>query len=75
VLYHKNSLGKIEPIETSQKAQWLDPGTKVIQFTFDNSNQLSDDSLYLSYLRLTDYGQLKTVYQYNQPIKLTQLVE
>nr|WP_280524237.1 DUF4785 domain-containing protein [Legionella quateirensis] len=24
---------------------------------------------------MIDYGQLKTVYQYNQPIKLTQLVE
>ncbi|WP_280524238.1 DUF4785 domain-containing protein [Legionella quateirensis] len=30
-----------------------------MQFTFDNSNQLADDSLYLGYLRLIDYGQLK----------------
>lgn len=75
VLYRKNGKGEAIPIETSQRAQWLEPGKQVIQFTFDNSNQLSDDSLYLGYLRLIDYGQLKTVYQYNQPIKLTQLVE
>ncbi|MBL7479794.1 DUF4785 domain-containing protein [Legionella bononiensis] len=75
VLYRKNGKGEVTPIETSQRAQWLEPGKQVIQFTFDNSNQLSDDSLYLGYLRLIDYGQLKTVYQYNQPIKLTQLVE
>lgn len=75
VLYRKNSKGEALPIETSQRAQWLEPGKQVIQFTFDNSNQLSDDNLYLGYLRLIDYGQLKTVYQYNQPMKLTQLVE
>lgn len=75
VLYRKNNKGEAIPVETSQRAQWLEPGKQVIQFTFDNSNQLSDDNLYLGYLRLIDYGQLKTVYQYNQPIKLTQLVE
>ena len=32
------------PIETSQKAQWLEPGKQIIKFTFDNSNQLADDS-------------------------------
>ncbi|PYD07699.1 DUF4785 domain-containing protein, partial [Pseudomonas syringae pv. pisi] len=56
-------------------AQWLEPGKHVLQFTFDNHNQLSDDNLYLGYLRLIDYGQLKTVYQYNQPVKLSQLVD
>ncbi|KTD57908.1 DUF4785 domain-containing protein [Legionella shakespearei] len=75
VLYRRDGKGEAVPIETSQRAQWLEPGKQVIQFTFDNSNQLSDDSLYLGYLRLIDYGQLKTVYQYNQATKLTQLVE
>lgn len=75
VLFRRNGLGQVRPVETSQKAQWLEPGKQVIQFTFDNSSQLTDDSLSIGYLRLTDYGQLKTVYQYNQPIKLTQLVE
>lgn len=75
VLFRRNGSGEAKPIETSQKAQWLEPGKQVIQFTFDNSNQLAEDSLSIGYLRLTDYGQLKTVYQYNQPIKLTQLVD
>ncbi|MCL9682494.1 DUF4785 domain-containing protein [Legionella maioricensis] len=75
VLFYKDSNGEIKPIETSQKAQWFESGQQVIQFTFDNLSQLSDDSLYLGYLRLLDYGQLKTVYQYNQPIKVTQLLE
>lgn len=75
VLFHKNDKGKIVPVETAQKAQWMKPGKHLIQFTFDNSGQLSDDSLYLGYLRLIDYGQLKTVYQYDHPIKLTHLVE
>lgn len=75
VLFQKNGKGEARPIQTSQRAQWLEPGKHVIQFTFDNSNQLSEDSLYLGYLRLIDYGQLKTVYQYNQPVKLSQLVD
>lgn len=75
VLFRKNGLGEPKPIETSQRAQWLEPGKQVIQFTFDNAHQLSEDNLYIGYLRLIDYGQLKTVYQYDAPIKLTQLVE
>ncbi len=75
VLYRKSGSGAPKPVETSQKAQWLGTGKQVIQFTFDNSNQLTDDNLFIGYLRLTDYGQLKTVYQYNQPIKLTQLAD
>lgn len=75
VLFRKANVGEAKPIETSQKAQWLDAGKQVIQFTFDNHNELTDDHLYLGYLRLIDYGQLKTVYQYNQPIKLSKLVD
>lgn len=74
VLYQKDLKGQAKPLETSQRAQWLEPGKQVIQFSFDNSNQLADDNLFLGYLRLTDYGQLKVVYQYNHPVKLTQLV-
>ncbi|KTD83003.1 DUF4785 domain-containing protein [Legionella waltersii] len=75
VLFQKTPKSSIRPIQTSQKAQWFEPGKHVIQFTFDNSHQLLDDNLYLGYLRLIDYGQLKTVYQFNPPIKLTQLVD
>lgn len=75
VLFRKNGKGETKPVETSQRAQWLEPGKQLIQFTFDNSNQFADDTLYLGYLRLIDYGQLKTVYQFNQPIKLSQLLD
>lgn len=75
VLFQQTPKTSIRPIQTSQKSQWLEPGKHIIHFTFDNSKQLVDDNLSLGYLRLIDYGQLKTVYQYNPPIKLTQLVE
>ncbi len=76
VLFHQYAEGAvIKPIELSQKAQWFEPGKHVIQFTFDNSSQLSEDSLYLGYLHLIDYGQFKTVYHYNKPIKVNQLLE
>ncbi|CEG57316.1 DUF4785 domain-containing protein [Legionella fallonii] len=76
VLFYQTGEGAaIRPIEISQKAQWFEPGKHVIQFTFDNSSQLSEDNLYLGYLHLIDYGQLKTVYHYNKPIKVTQLLE
>lgn len=73
VLFRKNDTGEITPLETTQTALWLEPGIQEIQFTFDNIEQLEEDSLYLGYLRLLDYGQLKTVYQFNDPIKITLL--
>ena len=75
VLYTKNNKGTLKPLETSQTGQWLEPGINTVQFIFDNSSQLADDSLYLGSLRLIDYGQLKMVYQYSPLIQLTQLVE
>lgn len=75
VLFHKKASGEVVPIETSQSAQWLDTGKQTIQFNFDNSNQIAEDALFVGYLHLTDYGQLKTVYQHNQPIKLSQLMD
>jgi hypothetical protein len=75
ILFHKNTSGTEVPIETSQSAQWLEPGKQTIQFSFDNSKHLADDTLSVGYLHLTDYGQLKTVYQYNQPINLSQLMD
>lgn len=74
VLYHRTGNGLV-PIETSQTAQWLEPGMKTIQFNFDNSKHLDEDTLSVGYLHLTDYGQLKTVYQYNQPIQLSELMD
>ncbi|PWY55916.1 DUF4785 domain-containing protein [Legionella qingyii] len=75
VLYKKNSKGENIPIETAQSAQWLEPGKQIIKFSFDNSAHLAEDLLSVGYLHLTDYGQLKPVYQYDQPIKLSQLLD
>ncbi|QMT60695.1 DUF4785 domain-containing protein [Legionella sp. PC997] len=75
VLYKKNSKGIDIPIETAQSAQWLEPGKQIIKFSFDNSAHLAEDQLSVGYLHLTDYGQLKPVYQYDQTIKLSQLLD
>lgn len=73
VLFHQNKYGQNVPIETAQSAQWLRPGKQTIQFRFDNSNHLAEDKLSVGYLHLTDYGQLKTIYQYDEPIKLSKM--
>lgn len=73
VLYKKNNQGVNVPIETVQSGQWLTSGKQIIKFTFDNSTHLAEDQLSVGYLHLTDYGQLKTIYQYDLPIKLSQL--
>ncbi|KTD72934.1 DUF4785 domain-containing protein [Legionella tucsonensis] len=75
VLYTKNTQGADLPVETVQSAQWLEPGRQIIKFSFDNSARLAEDQLSVGYLHLTDYGQLKTVYQYDPPIKLSQLLD
>ncbi|CAM3033289.1 Uncharacterised protein [Legionella steigerwaltii] len=75
ILYKKNSKGENVPVETVQSAQWLVPGKQTIKFSFDNSAHLAEDQLSVGYLHLTDYGQLKTVYHYDQPIKLSQLLD
>jgi hypothetical protein len=74
-LFGERTKASIKPLEHSQTSEWLEPGIQKVQFTFDNTHQLSDDNLYLGYLRLIDYGQLKMVYQYNPLIKLSQLVD
>jgi hypothetical protein len=75
VLFYKNNKGEIKPVETSQSARWLEQGKQKIKFSFDNTGNIADDKLYLGYLHLIDYGQLKPVYVYNQPIKLDELVD
>ncbi|MGL5742352.1 MAG: DUF4785 family immunoglobulin-like domain-containing protein [Legionella sp.] len=75
VLYAKNTKGKEVTIETAKSARWLEPGKQTIKFSFDNSQHLAEDHLSIGYLHLTDYGQLKTVYQYDLPIKLSQLLD
>lgn len=75
VLFNRNSAGQLLPVETAQSAQWLEPGKQTIKFSFDNSKHLTEDTLSVGYLHLTDYGQLKTVYQYDEPIKLSKLMD
>lgn len=75
VLFQHNNKGQLQPVETSQSAQWLEPGKQTIKFSFDNSKHLTEDTLSVGYLHLTDYGQLKTVYQYDEPIKLSKLMD
>lgn len=71
----KKSNDKFYAQETTQTSTWLESGSHSIEFTFDNSAQLAEDQLYLGYLRLIDYGQLKMVYHYDKPMQLSQLVE
>lgn len=75
ILYKKNAAGKNIPVETAQSARWMEPGRQIINFSFDNSDQLAEDQLSVGYLHLTDYGQLKPVYQHDVPIKLSQLLD
>ncbi|ARB90929.1 DUF4785 domain-containing protein [Legionella longbeachae] len=75
VLYKKNAAGENIPVETAQSALWLEPGRQIIHFSFDNSAQLAEDLLSVGYLHLTDYGQLKPVYQHDLPIKLSQVLD
>lgn len=72
---HATSDDTLIPLETAQSAQWLEPGKQTIKFNFDNSKHLTDDMLSVGYLHLTDYGQLKTVYHYDEPIKLSKLMD
>ncbi|MBI2785296.1 MAG: DUF4785 family protein, partial [Legionella longbeachae] len=75
VLYRRNARGEAVPVETAQSAQWLKPGKHTIKFSFDNSAHLAEDMLSVGYLHLTDYGQMKPVYQFDSPIKLSQLLD
>jgi hypothetical protein len=75
VLFKKEGLDKQRAVETNQSAQWLEPGIQTITFSFDNSNHLEEDTLSVGYFRLTDYGQLKTVYHYDHSIKLSELMD
>lgn len=75
VLYFKDNQGKFHPLSTSQTANWFTAGTHSLEFTLDKNivNRYDEQSLYLGYFHLIDYGQLKTVYHYDEPIKLSDL--
>ncbi|KTD20386.1 Uncharacterised protein [Legionella lansingensis] len=74
VLFGSDAQGALHPITTVQSAAWLAPGKHDIHFSFD-SDLKSDYKApyYVGYLHLIDFGQLKPVYEHNQPIELTAL--
>lgn len=73
VLFRKNTTGSLVPIVTAQSAQWLEPGRQTIGLRFNYEAQVPEDDVFIGYLHLTDYGQLKLIYQYDDPIKLSTL--
>jgi hypothetical protein len=74
VLFGSDPQGKLHPIQTVQTAAWLPTGLNTLKFSFD-SNLKSDYKApyYLGYTRLTDFGQHKPVYVYDEPIELSKL--
>ncbi len=74
VLYGSDSKGKRHPLQTVQTAAWLSTGLNTLKFSFD-SNLKSDYKApyYLGYTRLTDFGQQKPVFVYDELIELSKL--
>jgi hypothetical protein len=73
VLFEKNEAGAPIPLKMLQKAQWLEPGVQQVEFSVEDIKQVTEDNLYLGYFHLIDYGQIKTVYQFDELLKLNQL--
>lgn len=73
VLFEKNGAGAPLPLKMVQKAQWLEPGIQQVEFSIEGIKQVSEDNLYLGYFHVIDYGQIKTVYQFDELLKLSQL--
>ena len=73
ILFKLNDKKEFEPIEISQSTKWLEPGVHEINFSFDNSQQITEDRLYVGELSIIDYGQLKPVYQHPTLIQLNEL--
>ncbi|ARG97208.1 DUF4785 domain-containing protein [Legionella micdadei] len=74
ILFASDNQGKIYPIQTTQSSSWLSAGQHRIHFSFD-SNIKTDYKApyYLGYIRLTDFGQMKPVFEYDAPIEITKL--
>ncbi|MBA2710379.1 MAG: DUF4785 family protein [Tatlockia sp.] len=74
VLYGSDIAGQLHPIQTVQTASWLTLGLNNVKFSFD-SNLRSDYKApyYIGYIHLTDFGQLKPVFEYDKPIEISKL--
>ncbi|KTC84017.1 MULTISPECIES: DUF4785 domain-containing protein [Legionella] len=74
VLLGSDAQGKTHPIQTAQSAAWLSAGQQRLNFSFD-SNLKTDYKApyYLSYIHLTDFGQMKPVFEFDTPIEVNNL--
>lgn len=72
VLYHEDAFGVLHPLRMYQTANWLPKGLSDLRITLDKDSLKSYDKekLYLGYSHLLDYEQLKTVYHFDEPIRL-----
>jgi hypothetical protein len=75
LLLHQDNKGALIPFETAQSTQWLEPGEHTIELHFENPDQIEEDKIFFGPLYILDYGQLKKVYEYNAPIKLSHLAD
>ncbi|KTD65482.1 DUF4785 domain-containing protein [Legionella spiritensis] len=74
VLFATDKTGNTIPVETVQKGEWLAPGSHGVTFSFteERANQFHAP-YFVGAIQLTDYGQLKPVFEYNQQIAIHQL--
>jgi len=75
VLFYKDNQGIMHPIRTYQMANWYKPGQQTMELTIDKRDikQYDSPSLYLGYFHLLDYGQLKTIYHYDESLNISEL--
>lgn len=74
VLFATDDQGKVVPVDTVQSAAWFATGVNELNFSFNPEESTQYKAPYfLGALQLTDYGQLKAVYEYSQLIPLQQI--
>lgn len=74
VLFATDDQGKVIPVDTVQSAAWFATGFNELNFSFHPEESTTYKApYYLGALQLTDYGQLKAVYEYSQLIPLQQI--
>ncbi|MCW8450259.1 DUF4785 domain-containing protein [Legionella quinlivanii] len=72
VLLATDKQGHKIPVETAQSANWLDAGktTLTLSFSPDLASRYSGP-FYLTAIQVIDYGQIKSVFEYNNPILIS----
>ena len=75
MLLARDHQGKLYPVQTTQSSAWLSTGQHRLNFSFDSPIKTDyNPPYYLGYIRLTDFGQMKPVFEYDTPIEITQLI-